>query len=38
MKPSPRAGERRHSPAERLWWALVAGGLLLWAFLDGGLR
>lgn len=38
MKPSPRAGDRRHSAAERLWWALIAAVLLLWAFLDGGLR
>jgi hypothetical protein len=38
MKPSPRAGERRFSAAERIWWALIAGVLILWAFLDGGLR
>jgi hypothetical protein len=36
MKPSPRAGERRLVLAERLWYVLVAGVLLLWAFLEGG--
>jgi len=38
MKPLPRAGGRRLTFAERLWWALIAAVLLLWAFLDGGPR
>jgi len=38
MKPSPRAGDRRLSAAERLFYAVIAGVLLLWVFLDGGLR
>lgn len=31
-------GDRRLTAAERLWWALIAGVLLLWLCLDGGLR
>jgi len=38
MKPSPRAGDRRLTAAERLFYAVVAAVLLVWAFLDGGLR
>jgi hypothetical protein len=38
MKPLPRAGERRLSAADRIAYALIAGVLILWAFLDGGLR
>ena len=38
MIPPPRAGDRRLTAAERLFYVLIAGVLILWAFLDGGLR
>lgn len=38
MTPPHRAGDRRLSTADRVCYALIAAVLLVWLFLDGGLR